>query len=62
MASLVFGLDSVPRTEEEWDVSTIIADQGRFLLSKLSKMCDVWYEITMMFDRGVRNLGKKGWL
>ena len=30
MASLVFGFESVPRTEEEWDVSTIVADQGSF--------------------------------
>ena len=49
MASFVFGFERVPRTEEEWDVSTIVADQGSFLLSR---MYDVWYEITMMFGRG----------
>ena len=58
MASLVFGFERVPRTAEEWDVSTIVAGIA-FLVDKVY---DVWYEITMMFDRGARNLGKEGWL
>ena len=58
MASLVFGFERVPRTAEEWDVSTIVAGIA-FLVDKVY---DVWYEITMMFDSGARNLGKEGWL